>query len=104
MNVGVPKEIKADEYRVALLPVGAQLLVQDGHEVLVETGAGLGSGYSDAEYQAAGARVVPSARDIYGPADLVIKVKEPQASEIAMLRKGQMMFCYFHFAASRELT
>lgn len=104
MTVGVPKEIKADEYRVAVLPVGAQLLVQDGHRVLVETGAGLGSGFSDAEYQGAGAEVVGSAREVYDPADLVVKVKEPQPREIAMLRRGQTVFCYFHFAASRALT
>lgn len=104
MTVGVPKEIKADEYRVAVLPVGAQLLAQDGHRVIVEAGAGLGSGFSDAEYAAAGAAVVGSAREVYGPADLVVKVKEPQSPEIALLRSGQAVFCYFHFAASRELT
>lgn len=104
MTVGVPKEIKADEYRVAMLPVGAQLMVQDGHRVIVETGAGLGSGFSDAEYEAAGAVVMGSAREVYGPADLVVKVKEPQPPEIAMLRPGQTVFCYFHFAASLELT
>jgi alanine dehydrogenase len=104
MIVGVPKEIKADEYRVAVLPVGAHLLVGDGHRVIVETGAGLGSGFSDDEYRAAGAEVAGSAREVYGPADLVVKVKEPQAPEIKMLRGGQAVFCYFHFAASRELT
>jgi len=104
MIVGVPKEIKADEYRVAVLPVGAHLLVRDGHRVVVETGAGLGSGFSDEEYRASGAEVVGSAGEVYGPADLVVKVKEPQAPEIGMLRRGQAVFCYFHFAASRELT
>lgn len=104
MIVGVPKEIKADEYRVAVLPVGAHMLACDGHRVIVETGAGLGSGFSDDEYRAAGAEVVGSAREVYGPADLVVKVKEPQALEIGMLRGGQAVFCYFHFAASRELT
>lgn len=104
MIVGVPKEIKADEYRVAVLPVGAHLLAGDGHRVIVETGAGLGSGFSDDEYRAAGAEVVGSAGEVYGPADLVVKVKEPQALEIGMLRGGQAVFCYFHFAASRELT
>lgn len=104
MTVGIPKEIKADEYRVAVLPVGAQLLAQDGHRVVVESGAGLGSGFADAEYEAAGASVVRAAREVYGPADLIVKVKEPQAPEVSMLRAGQAVFCYFHFAASRELT
>lgn len=104
MIVGVPKEIKADEYRVALLPVGAQLLAQDGHTVLVEAGAGLGSGFSDKDYAAAGAEIVAGAQGIYGRSDMVVKVKEPQPGEIALLRRGQAVFCYFHFAASRELT
>ncbi len=104
MIVGVPKEIKSEEYRVALLPVGAELLTRDGHTVLVERGAGLGSGFDDARYTAAGAKVVDSATAVFSQADMIVKVKEPQASEIAMLRKGQVVFTYFHFAASRELT
>lgn len=104
MIVGVPKEIKADEYRVALLPVGAELLVEDGHRVLVERTAGEGSGFEDEAYTAVGAELVDSPEDVYGRADMVVKVKEPQPSEIALLRDGQTLFCYFHFAASRELT
>ncbi len=104
MIVGIPREIKADEYRVAMLPVGVELLVQAGHEVLVEAGAGLGSGYEDARYAAAGARIVVQPAELFARADLVVKVKEPLGPELPLLRRGQMLFCYFHFAASRELT
>jgi alanine dehydrogenase len=104
MIIGVPSETKADEYRVGMLPVGAELLTADGHTVLMEKGAGIDSGYADADYTAAGAELVESADDVYGRAELVVKVKEPQPGEIAWLREGQMLFCYFHFAASRELT
>ncbi len=104
MIVGVPREIKKDEYRVAMLPVGCQLLVQDGHEVLIERGAGLGSGFEDSQYEAVGARMVDSAEEIYARSDLVVKVKEPQPGEIAQLHSDQILFCYFHFAGSRELT
>jgi len=104
MIIGVPKEIKADEYRVAILPVGAELLTKDGHKVLVEKGAGLGSGYDDQNYAAAGAKIVETAEEIYQRAEMIVKVKEPQPNEIEKLRKGQIVFCYFHFAASRELT
>jgi len=104
MIVGIPREIKADEYRVALLPVGAELLARDGHTVLVERGAGQGSGFDDADYAAAGATITPGSEEVYARADLVAKVKEPQPAEIARLRAGQAVFCYFHFAASRELT
>ena len=104
MIIGVPKEVKSDEYRVALLPVGAHLLVEDGHEVLIETEAGSASGFEDAAYIEAGARIVDSAEEIYACAEMVVKVKEPQPAEIARLREQQILFCYFHFAASRELT
>jgi len=104
MIIGVPKESKADEYRVGLLPVGAQLLGGDGHTVLIEREAGLDSGYPDAQYSAAGARIIETAKDIYAEAELIVKVKEPQPHEMALLREGQTIFCYFHFAASRELT
>jgi len=104
MIVGVPKEIKADEYRVALLPVGAQLLMQDGHTVLVERSAGAASGFDDDAYAAAGARIVDTADEIFARAEMIVKVKEPQPQEIARLRSGQVVFTYFHFAASRELT
>ncbi len=103
MIVGVPKETKADEYRVALLPVGAQLLADDDHSVLVERGAGQGSGFEDNTYSAVGARIV-TAEEIYAQAEMIVKVKEPQPDEIAKFRAGQIVFCFFHFAASRELT
>jgi alanine dehydrogenase len=104
MIIGVPKEIKKDEYRVGLLPVGAQLLARDGHPVLIEKEAGLGSGFDDQRYASVGAEIVETADQIYRRADMIVKVKEPQLSEIARLRAGQIVFCYFHFAASRELT
>ena len=104
MIIGVPKEVKADEYRVALLPVGAELLTQDGHSVLIEHDAGLASGFDDASYLATRARIVDSAEQIYAQAEMLVKVKEPQPQEIAMLRTGQILFCFFHFAASRQLT
>jgi alanine dehydrogenase len=104
MIVGVPKEIKQDEYRVSLLPVGAEELTRAGHKVLVERGAGLGSGISDDLYHANGAEIVDSPAEIFGSAQLVIKVKEPQPEEIRLLRKGQILFTYFHFAADEPLT
>jgi len=104
MIIGVPREIKDDEYRVALLPVGAELLAGDGHTVLLERGAGRGCGFEDDAYTPHGVELVEGPGDIYGRADLVVKVKEPQPAEIALLRRGQTLFCYFHFASSRELT
>ncbi|MBD3240062.1 MAG: alanine dehydrogenase, partial [Chitinivibrionales bacterium] len=104
MVVGVPKEIKQDEYRVAMMPVGAHLLVDDGHTVLVERGAGAGSGCADETYEAAGAQMVDTAEEVYRRADIIVKVKEPQPSEIACTHPGQVIFGYFHFAGSRELT
>jgi alanine dehydrogenase len=104
MIVGVPIEIKADEHRVALLPVGAEQLAARGHRVLVESGAGRGSGFEDDAYQEAGAEIVPTARDVYGKAEMILKVKEPLAAEYELLRPDQIVFTYFHFAASRELT
>ena len=104
MRIGVPREVKSDEYRVAMLPVGVEELTRAGHEVLIEAGAGLGSGLSDEMYSSQGARIVDSAAEVWGAADLIVKVKEPQATEWPLLRKGQMVFTYFHFAASEELT
>ncbi|GIW98084.1 MAG: alanine dehydrogenase [Pirellulaceae bacterium] len=104
MKIGVPAEIKTDEYRVAMLPVGVEELRQQGHEVFVEAGAGLGSGLADHAYLQAGAELLPGPETVFEVADLVVKVKEPQPSEIAMIRPGQTIFTYFHFAASRELT
>jgi alanine dehydrogenase len=102
--VGVPKEIKRDEYRVAILPVGAEEMVRAGHRVLVEGGAGLGSGLTDAAYQKSGAELVASAAEVFGQADLVLKVKEPLPAEWPLVRSGQIIFTYFHFAADRKLT
>jgi alanine dehydrogenase len=104
MRVGVPKEIKSDEYRVALMPVGAELLAKNGHEVLVETNAGVSSGFADEDYVKAGAKIVKTAKEVVDAAEMIIKVKEPQPVEIGMFRPGQIVFTYFHFAASRELT
>lgn len=104
MIIGVPKEIKANENRVALLPAGVELLKQNGHGVLIEKSAGLGSGFTDAEYVKAGAKIVNTPAEVYGQADMIMKVKEPLASEYPLLRDGQIVFTYFHFAASRELT
>jgi len=104
MIVGVPKEIKHDEYRVGLLPVGAEELTRAGHHVLVETGAGLGSGLTDQDYSQSGAELVGGAKEIFDRSDMIIKVKEPQPGEVAMMRRGQVMFTYFHLAADRKLT
>ncbi len=104
MIVGVPKEIKRDEYRVAMLPVGVEELVRAGHQVLIEQGAGLGSGLADHAYLEVGAELVSSAAEVYGRAELVVKVKEPQPEEYALLQAGQAVFTYFHFAANRSLT
>ncbi len=104
MIVGVPREIKQDEYRVAMLPVGVEELGQGGHRVLVETGAGQGSGIPDDEYLACGAEIVESAEQVWAEAGMVIKVKEPQPPEIVQLRPGQLLMTYFHFAADEQLT
>ena len=104
MIIGIPREIKVDEYRVALLPVGAELLIAEGHQVLVETGAGVGSGYDDAQYQSVGATIINDPSEIYARADMIVKVKEPIGPEFTMMRRGQIIFTYFHFAANRELT
>lgn len=104
MKIGVPREIKTNEHRVALVPAGAEALATAGHTVLVETGAGLGSGFDDDAYRAAGARIAADADAVWAAADLVVKVKEPIAPEWPRLRAGQVVFAYFHFAASERLT
>src|SRR5438093_1578801 len=104
MIVGVPREIKTAENRVALVPAGVESLVGDGHSVLVEQGAGLGSGFADDAYRAAGATLVPRPGDVWSKADMVVKVKEPIEPEWPCMRKGQVVFTYFHFAASEPLT
>jgi len=104
MIVGVPREIKDNEYRVAATPGGVELLIHSGHTVLVETGAGIGSGFSDEEYTRAGATMVASHEDAYQQAGMVMKVKEPLPSEYPLLRKGLLLFTYLHLAAAPELT
>ncbi len=102
--VGVPREVKADEYRVGLLPVGVEELTKSGHRVLVERDAGVGSGIRNDDYAAQGAQIVDTATELYAQADLVVKVKEPLPQEWPLLRSGQVLFTYFHFAADEELT
>src|SRR3954470_6970637 len=103
MKVGVPTEIKPDEYRVALTPVGARELAEHGHEVLIEKGAGEGSAISDADFEAQGARIVP-VEDVWGEADLILGVKEPQPQEVGLLRPEATLFTYLHLAPAPELT
>lgn len=104
MIVGCPSEVKADEYRVGLLPVGADLLVQRGHTVLVQAGAGEGSGFPDCDYEAVGATIIDTPDEVWARADMIVKVKEPQPQEWPHMREGQIVYTYFHFAADRDLT
>src|SRR5215212_4809591 len=104
MKVGVPTEIKTDEYRVALTPSGVRELVEHGHEIVVQAGAGEGSAISDADYVAQGARILPDAGAVFGDADMIVKVKEPQAPEVALLEPRHMLFTYLHLAPDPELT
>ena len=104
MIIGVPKEIKEQEQRVALLPSGTTQLTKHGHSVLVETNAGLGSGYPDEDYIKAGAEIVEQAKDVFARADMIVKVKEPLKAEFPLLRRGQILFTYLHLAASKSLT
>jgi alanine dehydrogenase len=99
MKIGVPKEIKVHEYRVGIVPANVRELVAAGHEVLVQSSAGSGIGMKDADYAAAGARIVASAAAVFAEAELIVKVKEPQPAECAMLRPGQLLFTYLHLAA-----
>src|SRR5262249_13051932 len=104
MIIGVPREIKEQEYRVALLPSGVYQLARRGHEVLIERGAGAGAGYPDTEYEQAGAKLVDSHESVFARAEMIVKVKEPLPSEFGRLRPGQILFTYLHLAASRTLT
>src|ERR1700729_3333452 len=104
MKIGVPKEIKIHEYRVGRVPAGVRELVDSGHQVIVQSGAGAGIGFDDSHYQAAGASISRKVEDIFGSADLIVKVKEPQLSECKMLRSNQTLFTYLHLAADREQT
>lgn len=104
MRVGVPTEVKNNEFRVAITPNGVMELASRGHEVLIQAGAGLGSSITDEDYAAAGARIVPDAQTVWADADMILKVKEPIASEYPLMREGQILFTYLHLAASRVCT
>src|SRR5436190_9124088 len=104
MIVGVPKEIKQQEFRVALPPSAAYQLIRRGHEVFAETGAGAGAGYPDSDYEQAGATILKEHTAVFGKAEMIVKVKEPQPSEYPLLRRGQILFTYLHLAANRGLT
>ena len=104
MKIGVPKEIKTNENRIALVPAGAETLIGAGHTVLVEAGAGLGSGFSDEDFTAVGATIAPDADAVWRESEMIMKVKEPIKVEWPRMRKGQLVFTYFHFAADEELT
>ena len=104
MKVGVPTEIKPDEYRVSLTPAGARELADHGHDVIVQAGAGEGSAITDADYEAQGARILPDAEAVFGEAEMVLGVKEPQPQEVAMLRPDHLLFTYLHLAPDPELT
>ena len=104
MIIGIPKEIKTEEYRVGIVPAGVKALVDEGHRVIIEAGAGVGSGIGDEEYKTAGAQILNSAKDMYSSADLIMKVKEPQPQEFNLLREGQILYTYLHLAAEPDVT
>lgn len=104
MLIGIPKEIKDHEYRVGATPSGIREIINAGHQVLVQKGAGSAIDFTDEQYVSAGAKIVPSAQEVYGKADMILKVKEPQKSECEMIRKGQVIFSYLHLAAEPHLT
>ena len=104
MIVGILKEIKSEENRVCMTPAGVEVMVMNGHQVLVEASAGVGSGFEDSDYVTAGAEMIATPSEVYARANMVMHVKEPQPSEYPMIRPGQVVFTYFHFAASEELT
>lgn len=104
MLIGVPKEIKTNENRIALVPAGAEALIGNGHQVFIEKGAGLGSGFTDAEYRAVGAKILPTAAKVWDKAEMIMKVKEPIKPEWKHIKKDQVLFTYFHYAADKALT
>ncbi|MEL6292241.1 MAG: alanine dehydrogenase, partial [Pseudomonadota bacterium] len=104
MRIGVPKEVKVKEFRVGMTPTSVREAVSHGHDVIVETGAGEAIGRFDADYEAAGAKIATTAADVFADADMIVKVKEPQAAERAMLREGQILFTYLHLAPDPEQT
>src|SRR5271168_2024704 len=101
MLIGVPREVKTQEYRVGLVPGNVRELVHHGHKVVVEAGAGAEIGFDDAAYEAAGADILRGAAEVFGAAELIVKVKEPQPQEVALLREGQVLFTYLHLAADK---
>jgi alanine dehydrogenase len=103
MKIGIPKEIKNQEFRVGMTPAGVDALIQKGHEVFVEKNAGWGSGFEDSSYSSIGATILPTAQDVYQISDMIVKVKEPLSVEYPLIKAGQILFTYFHFAASSEL-
>ncbi|MFZ1573520.1 MAG: alanine dehydrogenase, partial [Candidatus Kapaibacterium sp.] len=104
MIIGVPKEIKSNENRVGAVPSGVEMLIKNGHRVIVENNAGSGSGYNNESYTNVGASIVDTAAEVYKAADMIVKVKEPIESEYNLIREGQILFTYFHFAANKPLT
>src|SRR6516165_11590630 len=104
MKIGIPREVKNHEYRVAITPAGVNELARGGHAVYVENDAGIGSSISNEEYIAAGAKILPTADDVWGTGDLILKVKEPIAEEYGRMREGQTLFTYLHLAASKACT
>ena len=104
MKIGIPKELKNNESRVGMTPAGVYELTAHGHEVFVQQSAGEKSGFPDESYRKAGAKVLPTIEEVYAIADMIVKVKEPVAAEYPLIRQGQVVFTYFHFACERELT
>jgi alanine dehydrogenase len=104
MIIGIPKEIKNNEYRVAMTPSGTKTLVNNGHLVYIQAGAGVQSGLNDEEYLEQGAQILPTIEAVYGRAQLIVKVKEPIAQEYALIKEDQVVFTFFHFASSETLT
>lgn len=104
MKIGCPTEIKPQEFRVGITPNAAQEAVAHGHTVLIQAGAGVGAGFEDADYTAAGAQIVGTAKEVFAAADMIVKVKEPQAVERKMLREGQVLFTYLHLAPDPDQT
>src|SRR3984885_13072500 len=104
MKVGIPREVKNNEYRVAITPSGAHELVRNGHEVVIQAGAGEGSSIPDEDFIAAGAKILPTADDVWAEGDMILKVKEPIAEEYHRMRSGQVLFTYLHLAASKACT
>ena len=104
MIIGVPREIKLQEHRIGLTPGSVKILVQDGHEVLVENNGGFEAGFFNEDYQSAGAKILNSAEEIFNQAELIVKVKEPQLNEVKIIKENQIIYTYFHLAAAKELT